>query len=99
MGHLATQCPINHSYLKKYITIKIKTIIKIHQKRFLKKTFLLLFKYRKAGIISAKTKNKYTKESILSVIVNINYVEGLKIKHNPLLQNLFFVLVGPSLKT
>jgi len=54
----------------------MKTIIKIHQKRFLKKTFLFLFKYRKAGIISAKTKNKYTKDRILSVMVYTNYVEG-----------------------
>ena len=99
MGHLATERPVNHSYFKKYIIIKIKIIINIHHKRFLKKTFLFLFKYRKAGIIIAKTKNKYTKESILSVIFNTNYVEGLKIKHNPLLQNLFFVFVGPSLNT
>ena len=28
-----------------------------------------------------------------------DYVEGLNIKHNPLLQNLFFVFVGPSLNT
>ena len=27
------------------------------------------------------------------------YEDGLNIKHNPLLQNLFFVFVGPSLKT
>ena len=50
-------------------------------------------------MISTKTKNKYTKESILSLMIITIYVEGLKIKHNPLLQNLFFVLVGPSLKT
>ena len=27
------------------------------------------------------------------------YEDGLNIKHNPLLQNLFFVFVGPSLNT
>ena len=76
------------------IVNSVKLFFNLKAIKFICFNFIKLSKMYKS-IMDEENKSKVWK----IIQVAGDYVEGLNIKHNPLLQNLFFVFVGPSLNT